>query len=204
MKIEIRNPQAADIAYLYDICLKTASNGQDAADLYTDPWLVGQYYVAPYVFFDPSNCFIAYDSESEYKRPLGYIVGTDDTRAFYDWFYSEWAPQLRKIYGKKMPPQSKYEAWLINEIYNKNKQVDDVLLDSYAGHLHIDLLPVLQGQGVGRSLIDRFSNALRKKMSNGIHLGVSKKNTGAIAFYKKMDFVELQNLEEIFILGKKL
>lgn len=204
MKIEIRNAEITDLPYLYDICLKTGYNGDDASHLYSDPWLVGQYYVAPYVVYDATNCLIAYDSDADYQKPLGYIVGSDNTDMYYKWFYSTWTKHLQKIYGNCMVWKTDYEKWLIEGLYQENKVTNEALIDEFSGHLHIDLLPVLQGKGVGKRLLNEFSDTLLKKGCKGIHLGVSKKNQNAIGFYKKMEFKELQDLEAIFILGKKL
>ena len=49
----IRAYQARDLPSLYHICLQTGDNGADAAALYRDPALLGHYYVAPYVMFEP-------------------------------------------------------------------------------------------------------------------------------------------------------
>lgn len=204
MKIKIRNAQTSDLPYLYDICLKTGLDGGDASHLYTDSWLVGQHYVAPYVIYDPSTCLVAYDDEAEYKRPLGYIVGAYDTDAFYTWFYNTWAKELQKVYGTKMFAKTPYEQWLIDNLYEQNKFSNKSLFDEYSGHLHIDLLPVLQGQGLGKLLLNEFSKILSEKKATGIHLGVSKNNPNAIGFYKKMGFEEIKSLESVFILGKKL
>ena len=54
----IRNVEFSDIPYLYEICLKTGASGKDAAGLFYDPYLLGQYYAAPYAFFEKELCFV--------------------------------------------------------------------------------------------------------------------------------------------------
>ena len=67
------------------------------------------------------------------------------------------------------------------------------LVAAYPSHLHIDLLPRLQGQGWGRRLIDTLSERLRATGSHGLHLGVATANTKAQAFYRAVGFTELDD-----------
>ena len=65
------------------------------------------------------------------------------------------------------------------------------LVATYPSHLHIALLPRLQGQGWGRRLIDTLVERLRAAGSHGLHLGVATANTKAQAFYRAVGFTEL-------------
>jgi GNAT superfamily N-acetyltransferase len=61
----------------------------------------------------------------------------------------------------------------------------------YPAHLHIDLLPETQGQGVGRQLIETLSAELRRRGVPGVHLEVDPANTGAAAFYERIGMQRL-------------
>ena len=61
---------------------------------------------------------------------------------------------------------------------------------AFPSHLHINLLPRIQGQDVGRRLIDRWLATVRKMGSTGAHLGVNTANARAIGFYRRFGFVE--------------
>lgn len=50
---------------------------------------------------------------------------------------------------------------------------DARLLQTHPAHLHIDLLPRLQGQGWGRRLITELAMALHAAGAGGLHLGVA-------------------------------
>ena len=63
--------------------------------------------------------------------------------------------------------------------------------DSFPAHLHIDLLPHLQGQGWGRRLIDTLIDALRERGVAGLHLVASTDNPGALPFYTRLGFAPL-------------
>ena len=71
--------------------------------------------------------------------------------------------------------------------------VEAALLEQYPAHLHIDLLPRVQGQGWGRELMQTFWQHLRDQRVTGVHLGVSAKNMGGIAFYQKLGFKMLRD-----------
>lgn len=205
MSVSIRPAVQSDVPYLYDICLKTGNNGKDASHLFSDPWLIGQFYAAPYFFYDKSLCFIA----EEEGIPLGYILSTATTIAFYEWLEKSWLPVLRNRYLLENPQKkasSINETNLISRIHSNISDIDEKelrLFTEYPAHLHIDLLPELQGKGCGRTLIQRLFTHLKSCPCPGLHLGVSRENAGAIAFYSKLDFSVLEESESGFIMGVK-
>lgn len=204
MSITIRAASLSDIPYLYDICLKTGDSGKDASGLFSDPWLIGQYYAAPYLFHDPSLCFIA----EEDRIPKGYIIGTTDTRAFNEWLDSDWLPRLRERYPLSLIQKeglSVNERGVITALHDRHSaRAEAPWLAQFPSHLHIDLLTDLQGKGCGRTLVETLITALRARGCKGLHLGVSGTNTGAIAFYRKLGFVELEQKEWGLFMGKIL
>jgi len=89
---------------LYQICLLTGDNGQDATSLYHHPHLLGHLFAAPYGLFEPSLAFAAEDTNGV----GGYIAGALDTRAFQQRPESTWWPGLRARYpdpGSRHPGQ---------------------------------------------------------------------------------------------------
>jgi ribosomal protein S18 acetylase RimI-like enzyme len=64
-------------------------------------------------------------------------------------------------------------------------------LAEYPAHLHIDLLPRLQGSGWGRRLVDTLIAELTGRGIRGLHLSLDPENTGARAFYDRLGFAEL-------------
>jgi len=190
--IEIRRAVFSDLPYFYEICLKTGDESKDASALFSDPYLIGHYYAAPYLAYQSGICFVV---EYEY-RPQGYIAAVPDTVSFQQWMEEHWLPPLRKRYPRPFPPaRSEKEKEIIDLIHEQKFPVDiaeQPWLSDYPAHLHIDLLPCLQGKGQGRVLIDTLFNELAEKGIPGLHLGVGSSNTGAIAFYKKMGFTVLE------------
>lgn len=195
--MSVRPAQLSDLPYLYDICLKTGLHGGDASDVLSDPYIIGQYFAAPYLFFEPELCFV-FDID---RIPVGYIVGTSDTQAFNDWFNSHWLPQLRHKYPYSAG-QSSLEHFLYDIIHEGAIAPD--FTDQYPAHLHIDLLPAGQGRGVGKQLIQTFVETLNAKQVPGLHLGVSLANVRACGFYRKMGFHEIERMQDACFLGMKL
>jgi ribosomal protein S18 acetylase RimI-like enzyme len=74
----------------------------------------------------------------------------------------------------------------------------------YPAHLHIDLLPQVQGQGWGLAMMQTFLDKLRELQVKGVHLGVSKRNPRAIRFYEKAGFERIQEFPGGFTYGLSL
>ena len=202
----IRKAVKSDLPYLYEICLKTGDSGNDASHLYTDPYLLGHYYVAPYVIY-PGG--IAYIVEHEY-RPQCYIVAVPDTAAYRRWLEDEWLPPLRQQCPlpsalEKLPTEK--DRQILELIHKKHMPVEAELeerLKNYPAHLHIDLLPGIQRKGYGSKLMERLFSELSKQGIPGLHLGVGKKRPGAIAFYHSAGFTVLKETEQGLTLGKRV
>ncbi|MDR2151162.1 MAG: GNAT family N-acetyltransferase [Spirochaetaceae bacterium] len=199
----IRPAHGCDLPYLYALCLKTADAGADASRLFCDPLLIGQYYAAPYFFYDSALCFVL----TADQEPAGYIVATADTPAFNEWMNRVWLPPLRLRYPLPYPPErtnSPTELGLVSLLHQPLEESEHSFVSAYPAHLHIDILPAQQGRGQGRALMERLTEALQERNVAGVHLGVSKRNTGAAAFYARMGFQLVQEENWGFILGKKL
>jgi len=178
---------------------------QDATSLYFDQYLLGHYYAAPYLVFPEGICFVV---ESE-RRPQGYILAVPDTTAFRQWMEEQWLPPLRKHYQKPFPSElirSEKEGRIIELLHICQFPVEKNAswLTDYPAHLHIDLLPSLQGKGMGRALMTALFTELEKQKVPGLHLGVSASNIGAVAFYRKIGFSVLEEHEWGFTMGKQI
>jgi len=196
--MRIRDYHCSDLPYLYDICLRTGDSGGDASALYSDPYMVGQYFAAPYAARDPRCVLVLEDA----AKPVGYVLGTDDTVAYLAWFDGEWRPRLALMYaafGSGTDGLSQYESWLRGLIAEVPKA--PAFSDAFPGHLHIDILPEGQGKGWGSRLVDAFRARLAELGCPGLHLGVSRSNRGAVRFYERYGMEELGGDEHTLFLG---
>jgi ribosomal protein S18 acetylase RimI-like enzyme len=198
----IRPYRPGDLADLYRICLQTADNGQDATAIFRDPKLPGHVYAAAYATFEPSLCFVAEDAAGV----GGYIVGALDSQAFERRLERDWWPALRVSYPE--PPEdlaaglSLAEQYAIHDIHHPWPPSAD-LGTPFPSHLHINLLPRLQGRGIGRRLIETLIGSLRGQGSRGVHLVVGHGNGRAADFYRHIGFMELP-ATDVHLLGMDL
>jgi ribosomal protein S18 acetylase RimI-like enzyme len=185
--IVIRPARPDDRAALYAICRLTGDAGDDASDLYADPDLPGELWVGPYLALEPELAFVAADEQG----PAGYVLGAADTVAFEAACEETWWPRLRARYPVPpetgdLSPEQELHRWI-----HHPPPTPASILAEYPAHLHIDLHPRVQGQGLGRRLVDALLGALRTRRVAGVHLGVDAANDRAIGFYTHLGFEPL-------------
>ncbi len=194
----IRPGAATDRAALYDICVRTGASGSDATGLYRYPDLLGDVFVGPYLELEPESAFVTDGSAG----PEGYVLGAVDTAEFDRRCEREWWPAKRRQYAA-VPDASEFQdAWLLRWIQSPPPTPEFV--GDFPSHLHIDLLPALQGGGWGRRLIDTLCGALGARGSRGVHLGVGVDNANAIGFYRHVGFAEIKADETTLWMGRSL
>jgi GNAT superfamily N-acetyltransferase len=187
----IRPFQPGDRDAVAEICLRTAAGGGDATGVYSDDDLMPEVFALPYVTYAPDLAFIVDDGRG---RAVGYLIAVADTRAFVEWWRREWTPGFRARHPQPGPPTAHDPAFTEAQLLDAGVNPERMLiaeLDEYPAHLHIDLLPELQGLGFGRRLIDTLRQALAERDVPGVHLGMDPANTAARAFYDRLGFHEL-------------
>jgi ribosomal protein S18 acetylase RimI-like enzyme len=184
----IRPFRPGDEDALAAVCLATAAAGSDGSGILTDDGLWADLYLLPYLARHPDLAFVAEDADA---RPAGYVVATDDTIAFDAWFARHWWPATRARYAH---PDANARQWAIVAEADARTE-SSALRATHPAHLHIDLLPVLQGQGTGRRLVETLVEALRERGVRGLHLGADAQNAGALAFYDRLGFARAASPE---------
>ncbi|WP_295013326.1 GNAT family N-acetyltransferase [uncultured Microbacterium sp.] len=183
----IRPFRPEDIPGLYDVCLRTADVGKDATGMLEDDRLWGDLFAVPYAERHPDLCWVV---ESDDGRVIGYVVATDDTNAFSTWFRDTWWPSRKGLYrgsGSAEPTaQDRFLAY-----GERVAPSEDAIPRDYPAHLHIDLLPETQGQGLGRRLIETLLAELGRRGVPALHLAMNADNAPAGAFYERLGFQEL-------------
>lgn len=182
----IRPYRPSDRAAISEICVKTADAGADATGILTDDELWGDLFAVPYVERHPDLAWVV---EAEGGRTIGYIVATDDTDAFYTWFRDEWWPTFHERFPRSAEPVSREER-MIDYGYTRMPGIEPNAVE-HPAHLHIDLLPETQGQGLGRRLMETLFAELTRRGVRGLHLGIDPNNTGAAAFYERLGMTRL-------------
>lgn len=199
MATHVRETTADDAGACYDICLRTADSGADATAMYDDPTLVGSVYAGPYLALPSGLGYVVEDDDGV----AGYVLGTPDTRAFEAACEADWWPSLRTEHADPGPdPRTPDER--IRRLIHAPPLAADEVVRPYPAHLHIDLLPRLQGTGAGRALMETIQARFRAEGAGGVHLGVSRVNVRAVGFYRHLGFRTLTEDEHSFVLGRLL
>jgi GNAT superfamily N-acetyltransferase len=185
-KALIRPYASADLRAVYDICARTAHNGGDARSIYSDDDLMPDFFTGPYMYFEPALAFVL-DIGAE---PVGYIVGTADTPAFVLRYRQEWIPRLAHKYPERIGEPTTPDDLMIAVHYNPERMLLPEVA-AYPAHLHIDLLPKYQRQGLGRALMVTMLSALDAAGASAVHVAMATANTGARVFYDRLGFHEI-------------
>jgi ribosomal protein S18 acetylase RimI-like enzyme len=198
----MRGPGADDTPALYHVSLKTGDvDGGDASSLYDDPELLGHLWLGAYLAFEPELARVV---EDESGHPAGFVVAALDTVRFEQRCRADWWPPLRERY--RNPPTSA-QPWSLDEqamaAIHRPERTEVLLAHEYPSHLHIALLPELQGHGRGRMLIEWVCGELRRRGSPGVHLGVDDENRRAVGFYRHLGFNEVHGYEGGIVFGRR-
>lgn len=183
---QIRPYSPGDLSALYEICLKTGASGGDATHLYADPRIIGDIYAAPYAALQPDLALVVEDG----KGVAGYMIGTLDTAAFEARQEREWWPALRAVYPdpKGVPGAERTADQGRAARIHRPVATPAPLVAAYPAHLHINLLPRLQGQGLGERLVTNWLAMIRERGASGVHLGCNAGNHRALRFYDRFGF----------------
>ncbi len=183
---DLRPFRAGDIDSLYAISLATGDRGGDASALHRDGRLIGHIYSAPYALLHPELAFVAEDSEGI----GGFILGVIDTRAFEARLESDWWPALRRRYpdpGPRPDPDWSADQRRAFMIHRPTPAPEHVVA-GYPAHLHMNLLPRLQGRGFGARALQHWLDAAVRMGAGGAHVTPNAQNLRAIRFWRAQGF----------------
>jgi ribosomal protein S18 acetylase RimI-like enzyme len=188
---KIREAKPDDLEALYHISLKTGHLGKDASHLYSESKMIGHIYSAPYLRYSPALAFVI---EID-GVVLGYCVGTSDTQKFEVQLEKEWWPVLRRKYQK--PNEKTRSVWSpderISQMIHEPQTTPEHIYDRFAAHLHLNLLPEIQGCGLGTSLFDTWMQKAVAIGTSTAHIGADYSNERAIRFWEKQGFEKLDD-----------
>ncbi len=185
----IRQYLPSDLETLRWICLLTGRAGSDATGQYSNDELLPDVFLEPYVTLAPETAWVVDLGSARSPHPVGYLVATLDSAAFLERWRGEWSPEFARRHPVVESGEEWLHAWLPS------------VVDGYPAHLHIDLLPEAQGHGSGRALMRELGLAALAAGVPGIHLGMSRDNLQALAFYERLGFTELPGDADALTLG---
>ena len=125
-------------------------------------------------------------------KAVGYILCDTNYNNFLKNFKKNEYKQLKKI--DFLNAVNFYLSLKGEKIYSKN----------YSAHMHIDILPEFQRQGIGHKLVDALKCKLEGMNVNGVFLSVSMNNKIGVPFYYKYGFEPVYLCKHFGIFALKL
>ena len=184
--ISIRKYQEKDKELLREICIKTSSLPVETEAQRKYLYLMYNDY---YTEVEGRNCFVAVD---ENDVAVGYILCAENYGRYSKIFRKFYLPEIKKLgFGFYVGAVGEMAA---HYLFSKK----------YPAHLHIDILDVCQGQGVGTRLMNELKAHLKSKDIPALMLSCGGNNTKAVKFYKKNNFKVVMNLAGSYIMGIEL
>jgi GNAT superfamily N-acetyltransferase len=168
--------------------LATGLAGADASHLHGDGTLIGHIYSAPYACLEPALALVAEDSQGV----AGFVVGVVDTQAWEERLEREWWPRLRARYPCPSGSPSEWSAdQKRSALIHSPGRTPARIAKEYPAHLHLNLLPRLQGQSMGSALLRKWILLARSKGADAIHVGVNRENERGLRFWACSGFQPL-------------
>jgi ribosomal protein S18 acetylase RimI-like enzyme len=204
----IRPYTPGDRAACSRICVLTGHSGTDATGELTSDEIWGEIFVLPYLDRHPDYAWVVDVGAGSDLEPdaahshsptvVGYIVCTPDTHAFENWFSTQyWPSRARRFEGAAGATEQEVKMLrYAAHIGRRNEEVKEYT-ERYPAHLHINLLPSVQGQGLGRRMIETLLDKLKREGIRGVYLGASAENHAACAFYAHIGFREIEGEEGV-------
>lgn len=190
----VRPTRIDDLPAVYRICDELGMTA-DLSPRTTE--LLGHVYAGPYLVGPGTRSVVVLDDEGI----AGYLLCALDTDAFEQWREAEWWPGLRADYPLELATRSAADQEVV-ELIHTPPVASESVTERFPAHLHIDLLPRIQRQGVGRRLIAELIEELHRRGIPGLHLDVGSENEGAIALYRRLGFIELERGADSVLMGR--
>jgi ribosomal protein S18 acetylase RimI-like enzyme len=186
---KVRKYVKTDLEDIIDICYHTGFMGEDLTGKgkFNDKKLFGYLFCFYYPCYEKDNCYVAVDSE---EKIIGYIIGTTNSKKQLQRFILKMSARIlyRLLFYTLWWHTESFRTVMhfLRSLFREHDPIN--LFSEYPAHLHINILPGHQGEGVGRRLLSQFENHMKDLKVPGIHLKTSNYNNKAITFYLKAGY----------------
>ncbi|KAK4634485.1 Putative acetyltransferase OgpAT [Fulvia fulva] len=161
----------------------------------------------PYIMLCPQHCFVLDDN----GLAVGYIISTADSASFVKQWLDQYIPFLQSHDivrpGPDVDTTKEDSVAALREIaHTPGEQLlkDRDLVDTFPGHLHIDIRPRWQGVGMGKRMVLTFLDHMKRSGCAGMHLGMAASNASTGKFYERFGFEQYTKVEDGTIMVKSL
>jgi ribosomal protein S18 acetylase RimI-like enzyme len=121
--------------------------------------------------------------------------------AFERWEDEHWWPGLRADFPLRQGGRPRADQEVV-ELIHAPPRAPGWVVERYPAHLHIDLLPRLQGAGLGPRLISGLLDELGAEGVAGVHLDVGESNLRAIQVYERLGFEPVARGADSVFMGR--
>jgi len=184
----IRPYRPGDRGRVREICFRTGFLGDPVDWLWRDQPSFADLFSGYYTDAEPESALVA-EVDGEVS---GYLLGCVETRRVWDPSRVLAGHAVRRLVFLR--PGTAGVFWrsvldAASAALGRREAMEPMFLDErWPAHLHIDLLPVARGSGVGRALVTRWLDRLRDLRVPGCHLETFAENAGAVRFFSAMGF----------------
>lgn len=173
----IRSLRASDKEDVRHICIETAS--ASATDTPLKRAVLCDLYCDYYVDYATDTSFVAADGDD---RAIGYVFCAPDYREYEKNYRKYLLPVLRKHKFSRAVTKN------LELIFERK------LSRGMPAHLHIDILPEAQRQGIGHRLMNALMFRLKELGVPKVYLVVGSSNVKGVSFYEKYGFGAVREL----------
>jgi len=200
----LRHPLPQDFSQISEILLRVGDSGNDATDLFVDPTLLGAIYALPYATLLPDWSWVVEDDAGV----VGVVSAATDTETFESDRDRLWFPNVRSGVpdpGPRPASDDDLETFCQRFVHHPIKTQPEIAA-TWPAHMHLNVHPRGHGRGYGRALCTAVLDKAREKGISGIHVGVSPRNAGGLAFWSRMGFApaNVQTKDGAVWLGQRL
>ncbi len=183
----IRPYHSSDREQVRRICYLTGYLGDPADWFWRDQESFADMFSGYYTDLEPESALVV-EVGGEVS---GYLLGCVDSRRAWNPGVVAARHALRR--GLAFRPSTARIYWrsitdLVHDLLSGQGTLAPFEDERYPAHLHIDLLPVARGMGVGARLVRRWLEELTAKGVPGCHLETILENTAAVAFFEAVGF----------------
>jgi ribosomal protein S18 acetylase RimI-like enzyme len=186
--VHVRPYRACDRPAVRRICVATGYLGDPVQWQWRDDASFADLFCGWYTDHAADSAWVAVRA----GRVVGYLLGCADSTVVPDPVRAIVPQVLRR--GLLVRPGTAGVLWRgladgVALVVGGHGLPEPVLDERWPAHLHIDLLPVARGGGVGAQLVTIWLDRLRAEGVAGCHLETMAENTAAIGFFERQGFL---------------
>jgi GNAT superfamily N-acetyltransferase len=183
--VGVRSYLADDREAVRDIAYRTGFMGQSAQSFWGHKESWADLWTSYYTDHEPESLYVAIMDDSV----VGYLAGCMNTAAMTPSSDETMKAVIRKYWLIFRPGTAGFlYRGMLDAIRDRERASGEFIDPRWPAHLHIDLLPLARGTGLGAALMERWLDRLKEFDSPGCHLLTLIENRRALSFFEKMGF----------------